>query len=164
MSQGKVVQIIGAVVDVEFPRDHMPKVYDALKMEEIGLTLEVQQQLGDGVVRSIAMGTTDGLRRGMPVSGTGAAISVPVGTKTAASLPRMAADFSYRAFTEGSSPYTSSPTGASAITFLIAADGFVTVSLRRSITSRPLSSPGILGLPWRPPGSAAASRAPPPRP
>ncbi len=82
MSQGKVVQIIGPVVDVEFPRDAMPKVYDALKMEEVGLTLEVQQQLGDGVVRSIAMGSTDGLRRGMAVSGTGAAISVPVGTKT----------------------------------------------------------------------------------
>ncbi|BCB28778.1 ATP synthase subunit beta [Sulfurimicrobium lacus] len=82
MSQGKVVQIIGPVVDVEFPRDSMPKVYDALKMEEVGLTLEVQQQLGDGVVRSIAMGTTDGLRRGMAVTATGAAISVPVGTKT----------------------------------------------------------------------------------
>jgi len=82
MSQGKVVQIIGPVVDVEFPRDSMPKVYDALKMEEVGLTLEVQQQLGDGVVRAIAMGTTDGLRRGMAVTGTGAAISVPVGTKT----------------------------------------------------------------------------------
>ena len=82
MSQGKVVQIIGPVVDVEFPRDAMPKVYDALKMEEVGLTLEVQQQLGDGIVRSIAMGTTDGLRRGMAVSGTGAAIAVPVGTKT----------------------------------------------------------------------------------
>ncbi|MEN6586878.1 MAG: F0F1 ATP synthase subunit beta [Sulfuricella sp.] len=82
MSQGKVVQIIGPVVDVEFPRDSMPKVYDALKMEEVGLTLEVQQQLGDGVVRSIAMGTTDGLRRGMAVAATGAAISVPVGTKT----------------------------------------------------------------------------------
>ena len=82
MSQGKVVQVIGAVVDVEFPRDHMPKVYDALKMPDIGLTLEVQQQLGDGVVRSIAMGSTDGLRRGMPVDGTGGAISVPVGIKT----------------------------------------------------------------------------------
>ncbi|MBZ0106606.1 MAG: F0F1 ATP synthase subunit beta [Sulfuricella denitrificans] len=82
MSQGKVVQIIGPVVDVQFPRDALPNVYDALKMEEVGLTLEVQQQLGDGVVRSIAMGTTDGLRRGMPVTGTGAAISVPVGTKT----------------------------------------------------------------------------------
>ncbi|MDP2827337.1 MAG: F0F1 ATP synthase subunit beta [Sulfuricellaceae bacterium] len=82
MSQGKVVQIIGPVVDVEFPRDALPKIYDALKMDEVGLTLEVQQQLGDGVVRSIAMGTTDGLRRGMTVTGTGAAISVPVGTKT----------------------------------------------------------------------------------
>jgi F-type H+-transporting ATPase subunit beta len=82
MSQGKVVQIIGPVVDVQFPRDAMPKVYDALKMEEAGLTLEVQQQLGDGVVRSIAMGTTDGLSRGMLVTGTGAAISVPVGIKT----------------------------------------------------------------------------------
>jgi F-type H+-transporting ATPase subunit beta len=82
MSQGKVVQIIGPVVDVEFPRDSMPKIYDALKMEEVDLTLEVQQQLGDGVVRAIAMGTTDGLRRGMAVNATGAAISVPVGTKT----------------------------------------------------------------------------------
>ncbi|MDP2784751.1 MAG: F0F1 ATP synthase subunit beta [Sulfurimicrobium sp.] len=82
MSQGKVVQIIGPVVDVEFPRDSMPKIYDALKMEEVELTLEVQQQLGDGVVRAIAMGSTDGLRRGMAVNATGAAISVPVGTKT----------------------------------------------------------------------------------
>ena len=82
MSQGKIVQIIGPVVDVEFPRDAMPKVYDALKMKDPELTLEVQQQLGDGIVRSIAMGTTDGLRRGMLVDGTGAAISVPVGTKT----------------------------------------------------------------------------------
>ncbi len=82
MSQGKIVQIIGPVVDVEFPRDSMPKVYDALKMESPALTLEVQQQLGDGVVRSIAMGTTDGLRRGMDVMATGAPISVPVGPKT----------------------------------------------------------------------------------
>ena len=82
MSQGKIVQIIGPVVDVEFPRASMPKVYDALKMETPELTLEVQQQLGDGIVRAIAMGTTDGLRRGMLVSGTGAAIQVPVGTKT----------------------------------------------------------------------------------
>lgn len=82
MSQGKIVQIIGPVVDVEFPRDAMPKVYDALKMETPELTLEVQQQLGDGVVRAIAMGTTDGLRRGMSVSSTGAPISVPVGVKT----------------------------------------------------------------------------------
>ncbi len=82
MSQGKIVQIIGPVVDVEFPRNAMPKIYDALKMESPVLTLEVQQQLGDGVVRAIAMGTTDGLRRGMLVSNTGAAISVPVGIKT----------------------------------------------------------------------------------
>jgi F-type H+-transporting ATPase subunit beta len=82
MSQGKIVQIIGPVVDVEFPRDSLPKVYDALKMDTPELTLEVQQQLGDGIVRAIAMGTTDGLRRGMLVSGTGAAIQVPVGIKT----------------------------------------------------------------------------------
>jgi F-type H+-transporting ATPase subunit beta len=82
MSQGKIVQIIGPVVDVEFPRAGLPKVYDALKMDTPDLTLEVQQQLGDGIVRAIAMGTTDGLRRGMLVSGTGAAIQVPVGIKT----------------------------------------------------------------------------------
>jgi F-type H+-transporting ATPase subunit beta len=63
-AQGKIVQCIGAVVDVEFPRDRMPKVYDALKMEGSPLTLEVQQQLGDGVVRTIALGSSDGLRRG----------------------------------------------------------------------------------------------------
>ena len=67
MAQGKIVQCIGAVVDVEFPRDQMPKVYDALKMEGTDLTLEVQQQLGDGVVRTIALGSSDGLRRGMMV-------------------------------------------------------------------------------------------------
>ena len=82
MSSGKVVEIIGAVVDVEFPRDAMPKVYDALTIESVGLTLEVQQQLGDGVVRTIAMGSTDGLRRGVDVMNTGAAISVPVGQAT----------------------------------------------------------------------------------
>ncbi len=82
MNQGKIVQIIGAVVDVEFPRESLPKVYDALKLADVGLTLEVQQQLGDGVVRTIAMGSSDGLRRGMPVVNTGAPISVPVGTKT----------------------------------------------------------------------------------
>lgn len=82
MSSGKIVQIIGAVVDVEFPRDSLPKVYDALMVEEVGLTLEVQQQLGDGVVRAIAMGTTDGLKRSLEVSNTGKAISVPVGQKT----------------------------------------------------------------------------------
>src|SRR5215212_10792559 len=80
--QGKIVQCIGAVVDVEFPRDKMPKVYDALKMEGSALTLEVQQQLGDGVVRTIALGASDGLRRGMTISNTGAPISVPVGPKT----------------------------------------------------------------------------------
>jgi len=82
MSSGKIVQIIGAVVDVEFPRDALPKVYDALMVEEASLTLEVQQQLGDGVVRAIAMGTTDGLKRDLAVSNTGKAISVPVGQKT----------------------------------------------------------------------------------
>ncbi|STR44860.1 F0F1 ATP synthase subunit beta [Iodobacter fluviatilis] len=82
MSQGKIVQIIGPVVDVEFPHDSLPKVYDAIKLDAIDLTLEVQQQLGDGVVRAIAMGTTDGLKRGMLVSGTGAPISVPVGNAT----------------------------------------------------------------------------------
>jgi len=82
MSSGKIVQIIGAVMDVEFPRDSMPKIYDALVVDEVGLTMEVQQQLGDGVVRTIAMGTTDGIKREMVVSNTGAAISVPVGVKT----------------------------------------------------------------------------------
>ena len=80
--QGKIVQCIGAVVDVEFPRDHMPKVYDALKLEGTALTLEVQQQLGDGVVRTIALGSSDGLRRGLMVVNTGAAITVPVGKGT----------------------------------------------------------------------------------
>src|SRR5512139_211139 len=80
--EGKIVQCIGAVVDVEFPREHMPRVYDALKMEGSALTLEVQQQLGDGVVRCIALGSTDGLRRGMKVANTGAPISVPVGKGT----------------------------------------------------------------------------------
>ena len=82
MASGKIVQIIGAVVDVEFPRDNLPKIYDALDVSGVGLTLEVQQQLGDGVVRTIAMGTTDGLKREMAVSNTGAAISVPVGKGT----------------------------------------------------------------------------------
>jgi F-type H+-transporting ATPase subunit beta len=82
MSTGTVVQVIGAVVDVEFPRDAIPKVYDALKLQDRNLTLEVQQQLGDGVVRTIAMGTSEGLRRGLAVSNTGKAISVPVGAKT----------------------------------------------------------------------------------
>ncbi|MHB1353361.1 MAG: F0F1 ATP synthase subunit beta, partial [Thiobacillus sp.] len=82
MSNGKIVQIIGAVVDVEFPRDAMPKVMEALKMQSPELTFEVQQQLGDGVVRTIAMGSTDGLRRGMDVLSTGNPIMVPVGQKT----------------------------------------------------------------------------------
>ncbi|KAF0191775.1 MAG: F-type H+-transporting ATPase subunit beta [Gammaproteobacteria bacterium] len=82
MSSGKVVQIIGAVVDVEFPRDAMPKIYDALRVDDTGLTLEVQQQLGDGIVRTIAMGVSDGLRREKAVTNTGKAISVPVGKKT----------------------------------------------------------------------------------
>ncbi len=82
MSSGNVVEIIGAVVDVQFPRGEMPKVYDALKIESVGLTLEVQQQLGDGIVRAIAMGSTDGLQRGLSVDSTGAPISVPVGKAT----------------------------------------------------------------------------------
>ncbi|MEQ1600836.1 MAG: F0F1 ATP synthase subunit beta [Methylophilaceae bacterium] len=88
LSIGKVVQCIGAVVDVEFPRDQMPKVYDALLLDEVGstaepgLTLEVQQQLGDGVVRTIAMGSSDGLSRGMKFKATGAQITVPVGNGT----------------------------------------------------------------------------------
>ncbi len=82
MSQGKIVQIIGAVVDVEFPRNAIPKVYDALKLVEGDLTLEVQQLLGDGVVRTIAMGSSDGLKRGLAVTNTGAPISVPVGKAT----------------------------------------------------------------------------------
>lgn len=82
MSTGSVVEIIGAVIDVEFPRDSIPKVYDALKLGETGLTMEVQAQLGDGVVRAIALGPTEGLRRGMAVENTGDAIRVPVGQKT----------------------------------------------------------------------------------
>ncbi|MBL1432710.1 MAG: F0F1 ATP synthase subunit beta [Gammaproteobacteria bacterium] len=82
MSSGNVVQIIGAVVDVQFPADSMPNVYDALMVDDVGLTLEVQQLLGDGIVRTIAMGSTDGLQREKAVSSTGAAITVPVGIKT----------------------------------------------------------------------------------
>ncbi len=82
MSSGKIVEIIGAVVDVEFPRDAVPKIYDALHLAETDLTLEVQQQLGDGIVRTIAMGTTDGLKRQMEVTSTGKAIQVPVGVET----------------------------------------------------------------------------------
>jgi F-type H+-transporting ATPase subunit beta len=90
MSNGNIVQCIGAVVDIQFPRDNMPKVYDALVLQESdeasfaekGLTFEVQQQLGDGVVRTIALGSSDGLRRGMSVANTGKGISVPVGPAT----------------------------------------------------------------------------------
>jgi F-type H+-transporting ATPase subunit beta len=82
MSSGKIIQIIGAVVDVEFPRDQIPNVYEALKLDDVDLTLEVQQQLGDGVVRTIAMGPSEGLRRGLTVKALGKAISVPVGAGT----------------------------------------------------------------------------------
>ena len=89
MKQGKIVQCIGAVVDIEFPRDQMPKVYEALQLADVGsstaeagLTFEVEQQLGDGVVRTIAMGSSDGLRRGMVVNSSGKGISVPVGSGT----------------------------------------------------------------------------------
>jgi F-type H+-transporting ATPase subunit beta len=82
MSSGNVVEIIGAVVDVQFPHGEMPKVYEALTVDSVGLTLEVQQQLGDGIVRTIAMGSTDGLQRGVPATASGAPISVPVGKST----------------------------------------------------------------------------------
>ncbi|MAK09117.1 MAG: F0F1 ATP synthase subunit beta [Rhodobacteraceae bacterium] len=82
MNSGEIVQVIGAVVDVKFPTESVPKVYDALKLESIEVTLEVQQQLGDGVVRAIALGSTDGLRRGIVVNNTGQGITVPVGEKT----------------------------------------------------------------------------------
>ena len=81
-NQGKIVQIIGAVVDVEFPRESVPKVYDALKVQNTEITLEVQQQLGDGVVRTIALGSTDGLKRNLIADNTGRGISVPVGIGT----------------------------------------------------------------------------------
>jgi F-type H+-transporting ATPase subunit beta len=90
MSQGNIVQCIGAVVDIQFPRDAMPHIYNALQLDkaeesdmcEADLMFEVQQQLGDGIVRTIAMGSSDGLRRGMKVNDTGAGISVPVGNAT----------------------------------------------------------------------------------
>ena len=81
-NQGKIVQIIGAVVDVEFPRESVPRVYDALKVQNTAITLEVQQQLGDGVVRTIALGSTDGLKRNLVAENTGKAVSVPVGIGT----------------------------------------------------------------------------------
>src|ERR1700730_9560756 len=82
MATGKITQIIGAVIDVQFPRESIPRVYEALTLKEAKLTLEVQQQLGDGVVRSIAMGPSDGLRRGLAVESTGGPITVPVGEAT----------------------------------------------------------------------------------
>ena len=82
MSSGRIIQIIGAVIDVEFERNSVPKIYDALQVDGTETTLEVQQQLGDGVVRTIAMGSTEGLKRGLNVTNTGAPISVPVGTAT----------------------------------------------------------------------------------
>ena len=82
MSSGEIVQVIGAVVDVKFPTDSVPKIYDALELDASSVTLEVQQQLGDGVVRSIALGSTDGLKRGINVANTGDGIKVPVGEKT----------------------------------------------------------------------------------
>ncbi len=82
MSTGTTVQVIGAVVVVEFPAGQIPKIYDALIIDDAEITLEVQQQLGDGVVRTIAMGSSEGLKRGMNVTNTGSAITVPVGKKT----------------------------------------------------------------------------------
>ncbi len=82
MSNGQIVQVIGAVIDIEFPRDNVPKVYDALTVEKTNLTLEVQQQLGDGIVRAIAMGSSEGLSRGLDVVNTGVSIQVPVGPGT----------------------------------------------------------------------------------
>ena len=82
MSSGRIVEIIGAVIDVEFERDNVPQVYDALTVDGTEITLEVQQQLGDGVVRTIALGSTEGLSRGLAVDDTGAPVSVPVGTET----------------------------------------------------------------------------------
>src|SRR6266699_5713136 len=82
MKEGTIVQCIGAVIDVEFPRTGLPKIYDALTLEGGELTLEVQQQLGDGVVRTICLGSAEGLRRGMKAKNTGAGISVPVGPAT----------------------------------------------------------------------------------
>src|SRR3954470_4440516 len=82
LAEGKITQIIGAVVDVAFPRESIPRVFDALKLKDADLTLEVQQQLGDGVVRTIAMGASEGLKRGLVVESTGKPINVPVGAAT----------------------------------------------------------------------------------
>src|SRR3989339_1160716 len=81
-TKGKIVQIIGDVIDVEFPRNAVPNIYDALQIEGLDLTLETQQQLGDGAVRTVALGEARGLKRGLKVSNTGAPICVPVGEKT----------------------------------------------------------------------------------
>src|SRR5882757_7484413 len=81
-AEGRITQIIGAVIDVQFPRESIPHVYEALKLKDVELTLEVQQQLGDGVVRTIAMGASEGLRRGLEVTATGKPINVPVGKAT----------------------------------------------------------------------------------
>ena len=82
MSSGRIVQIIGAVIDVEFPREQVPNIYDALLVQGVETTLEVQQQLGDGVVRTIAMGSTEGLKRGLEVVNSGGPITVPVCVKS----------------------------------------------------------------------------------
>src|SRR4029077_6781287 len=82
MATGKITQIIGAVIDVEFPRESVPNIYEALKLKDVDLTLEVEQQLGDGVVRTIAMGASEGWKRGLAVETTGAPITVPVGQGT----------------------------------------------------------------------------------
>ncbi|HLD84547.1 MAG TPA: F0F1 ATP synthase subunit beta, partial [Coxiellaceae bacterium] len=82
MSDGHIIEIIGAVVDIEFPRGGVPNIYDALYLAEKDLTFEVQQQMGDGVVRTIAMGPTEGLKRGLTIKNTGAPITIPVGEKT----------------------------------------------------------------------------------
>jgi F-type H+-transporting ATPase subunit beta len=111
MSQahGTIVLTIGAVIDIEFPRDAMPKIYDALvledsdnKLAEKGLTFEVEQQLGDGIVRTIAMGSSDGLQRGMKVRNTGAAISVPVGPGVLGRVIGVLGDGAHRCLTQGS--------------------------------------------------------------
>src|SRR5580692_5831317 len=82
IAEGKITQIIGAVIDVEFPREQIPSIYEALQLADSDLILEVQQQLGDGVVRTIAMGASEGLKRGLPVRSTGKPITVPVGKAT----------------------------------------------------------------------------------
>ena len=87
-ANGKIVQIIGSVIDVEFPREGIPAVYEALKLVDHDLTLEVQQQLGDGIVRTIAMGASEGLKRGLAVKSTGAPITVPVGVGTLGRIMR----------------------------------------------------------------------------